>query len=80
MTSIYFIMMSNTAFGKSMEKVRKRRDINLETADARRIYLVSKSNCQTTKVFLDKLLAREIKRTCILSIKWSFTSIIIRNK
>ena len=74
------MLMNNAAFGKSMEKVRKRRDINLETADARRIYLVSKSNCHTTKVFLDKLLAREIKRTCILSIKWSFTSIIIRNK
>ena len=49
------MLMNNAAFGKSMEKVRKRRDINLETADARRIYLVSKSNCHTAKVFLDKL-------------------------
>ena len=74
------MLMNNAAFGKSMEKVRKRRDINLEKADARRIYLVSKSNCHTAKVFLDKLLATEMKRTCILSIKWSFTSINIRNK
>ena len=74
------MLMNNAAFGKSMEKVRKRRDINLETADATRIYLVSKSNCHTAKVFLDKLLATEMKRTCILSIKWSFTSINIRNQ
>ena len=74
------MLMNNAAFGKSMEKVRKRRDINLEKADARRIYLVSKSNCHTAKVFLDKLLATEMKRTCILSIKWSFTSINIRDK
>ena len=60
------MLMNNAAFGKSMEKVRKRRDINLETADARRIYLVSKSNCHTAKIFLDKLLATEMKRSCIL--------------
>ena len=66
------MLMNNAAFGKSMEKVRKRRDINLETADARRIYLVSKSNCHTAKIFLENLLATEVKRTCILINKMVF--------
>ena len=48
-------------FGKTMENVRKHRDIKLVT-ERRRNYLVSEPNYRTTKFFTKKLLAIEIKK------------------
>ena len=62
-----------------MENVRNHRDIKLITAEASRTYLVSESNiimqqyrCQTKKIFSDKLLKIEMKRTEMLMNKPAF--------
>ena len=46
---------------KSMENIRKCRDIKLVTTDKRRIQLVSEPNYHTTKWFSENLLATGMK-------------------
>ena len=58
--------MNNAVFGKTMENVRKHRDIKLITTERRRNYLVSEPNYHTTKFFTKNLLAIEMKKTKIL--------------
>ena len=58
--------MINPVFGKSLENLRKHRDVKLLTAERRRNYLVSEPNYHTTKFFTKHLLAREMKKTQIL--------------
>ena len=58
--------MNSVLFGKTMENMRKHRDIKLFTTKTTRNYLVSEPNYHTTKNFTDNLLAREMKRTWIL--------------
>ena len=58
--------MNNAVFGKTMESVRKNRDIKLVTIDRKRNYLVSKPNFYTTKFFTENILAIEMKETEIL--------------
>ena len=55
--------MNNAVFGKTMENVRKHRDIKIVTTDKRRNRLVSESNYHTTKWFSENLLAIEMKKT-----------------
>ena len=55
--------MNNSVFGKTMENVRKHRGVKLATTDKRRNQLVSERNYHTTKWFLEKLLATEMKKT-----------------
>ena len=43
--------MNNAVFGKTMENVRKHRDIKLVTTEARKSDLVSEPNYHTTKFF-----------------------------
>ena len=43
--------MNNAVFGKTIENVRKHRDIKLVTTDKRRKQLASESNYHTTKYF-----------------------------
>ena len=47
--------MNNSVFGRTMEYVRKHRDIKLVTADAKRNKLVSEPNYHTTKRFSENL-------------------------
>ena len=54
--------MKNAVFGKTMENVRKHRDIKLVTTEERKNYLVSEPNSYNKKIFW-KLLAIEIKIT-----------------
>ena len=54
--------MSNSVFGKTMENVRKHRDIKLITADKRRNQLVWDPNYHTAKDFSEHLLAIEMKK------------------
>ena len=49
-------------FGKTMEKVRKHRDIKLVTIERKRNYLVWEPNYHTTKFFIENLLAIEMKK------------------
>ena len=55
--------MNNAVFGKTMENVRKHRDIKLVTTDKRRNQLASEPNYHTTKYFSENLMAIEIKKT-----------------
>ena len=57
-----FKLMNNSVFGKSMENLRRHRDIKLVTKEKRRNYLVSKPNCHSTKLFTENLLATEKKK------------------
>ena len=58
--------MNNAVFGKTIENVRKHRDIKLVTTERRRNYLVSEPNYHTTKFFTEHLLAIEMQKTEIL--------------
>ena len=55
--------MNNFVFGKTMENMRKHRDIKLVTTEERRNKLVSEPNYHTTKHFSENLLAIEMKKT-----------------
>ena len=57
-----FKLINNTVFTKTMENVRKHRDIKLVTTEARRNYLVSERNYQTTISFSENLLAMGRKK------------------
>ena len=54
--------MNNAVFGKTMENIRKHRDIKLVTTDKRRNQLVSEPNYHTTKYFSEDLLVTEMKK------------------
>ena len=58
----FFKLMNNSVFGKTMENVRKHRDIKLVTTDKRRNQLVSEPNYHSTKCFSENLLAIEMKK------------------
>ena len=58
-----FKLMNNAVFGKTMENVRKQRDIKLVTTDKRRNQLASEPNYHTTKYFSENLMAIEMKKT-----------------
>ena len=55
--------MNNSVFGKTMENVRKHRDIKLVATNKRRNQLVSEPNYHTTKWFSENLLATEREKT-----------------
>ena len=59
----FFKLMNNAVFGKTMENVRKHRDIKLVTTDKRRNQLASEPNYHTTKYFSKNLIPIEMKKT-----------------
>ena len=60
-----FKLMNNAVFEKTMENLRKHRDIKLATTEKRKSYLVSEPNYHTTKFFTVNLLATQMKITQI---------------
>ena len=62
----FFKLMNNSVFGKSMENVRKHRDIKLVTTDEKRNKLVSGPNYHPTKRFSEKLFAMDLKKTILV--------------
>ena len=61
--------MNNATFGKTIENVRKHRNMKLVTTGRKRNYLVSQPNCHTPKFFTEHLLAIEMKTTQMLMSK-----------
>ena len=59
----FFKLINNAAFGKTMENVRKHRDIKLVTTDIRRSKLASESNYHTMNCISESLAIIEMKRT-----------------
>ena len=55
--------MNNAVFEKTMENVRKHRDIKLVKTDNRRNQLVSEPNYYATIWFSENLVATEMKKT-----------------
>ena len=58
----FFKLMNNSVFGKTMENVRKQRDIKLVKTDKRRNQLVSEPIYWTIKDFSENLVAIEMKK------------------
>ena len=58
---IFFKLMNNPVFGKTMRNVRNHRDIKLVTSDKRRKRLVSEPNYHSHKKILEHLMAIEMK-------------------
>ena len=56
----FFKLMNNADFGKTMENIRKHRNIKFVRTERRRNYLVSESTYHTTKFFIENLLAIEV--------------------
>ena len=59
----FFKLTNNSAFGKTVENVRKHRDIKLVTTETKRNYFVSEPNYNNTKFFAEKLLVIEMKKS-----------------
>ena len=58
----FYKLLNNSIFGKTMESVRKHRDIKLVTTDKRRNQLVGEPNYHTTKWFSENLLTTEMEK------------------
>ena len=56
-------LMNNVIFGKTMENVKKHRDIKLVTTDKKRSKLVSEPNYHTMNYILEDLSIIQMKRT-----------------
>ena len=62
----FFKLMINAVFQKTLENVRKHRNIKLVTTERRRNYLVSEPNYHTTKFFRENLVAIEMRKSQII--------------
>ena len=58
----FFKLMNNAVFGKTMENIRKHRDIKLVTSHKRRSILVSEPNYHTSKHISEDLMIIEMKK------------------
>ena len=58
----FFKLMNNAVFGKTMENVRKHRDIKLVKTDYKRHKLVSEPNYPTMKLISENLSIAEMKK------------------
>ena len=59
----FFKLMNNSVFGKTMENIRKHRDIKLVTTNKRRRKLVSEPNYHTMNYISEDLSIIEMKTT-----------------
>ena len=61
----FFKLMNNYVFGRTMENVRKHRDIKLLSTQKRRDKLAPEPNYDTSKRFSENLLTIEMKKTSV---------------
>ena len=59
----FFKLMNNSVFGKTMENIRKHRDIKLVTTDRKRSNLVLEPNYHTMNYISENLSIIEMRRT-----------------
>ena len=59
----FFKLMNNAVFGKTMENIRKHRDIKLVATDKKRSKLVSEPNYHTINLISEDLSITEMKKT-----------------
>ena len=59
----FFKLMNNSVFGKTMENIRKHRDMKLVTTDKKRSKLVSEPNYYTINLISEDLSIIEMKKT-----------------
>ena len=59
----FFQLMRKAVFGKTMQNVRKHRDVKLVPTERRRNYMVSEPNFHATKFFTENLLSTEMQKT-----------------
>ena len=70
-------LINNAVFRKTMDNMRKHRNIKLVTPERRRNYLVSEPNYHTTKFSAENLLAIEMRKTQVLMNKLVYFSLSI---
>ena len=58
----FYKLMNNSVFGKTMENVRKHRDIRLVTTDKKRSKLISEPNYHTMNLISENLSIIEMKK------------------
>ena len=63
---IFFKLMNNAVFGKTMENVRNCRDVKLVVTEERRKKLLSEPNYDSCKQFSENLMAIEMRKTKVL--------------
>ena len=76
----FFKLMNNAVFGKTMENVRKHRDIELVKTDKKRNKLVSEPNFHTVKLIDDNLAIIEMKKVKVKMNKPIYLGLSIRDK
>ena len=73
----FFKPTNSSVFRKTMENVRKHRDIKLVTTERRRNCLVSQPNYDAAKFFIENLLTIEMRKTQVLMDKPVYLSFSI---
>ena len=61
----FYKLMNNSVYGKTMENIRKHKDIKLVKNNTRRKKLASEPNYHTCKHFSENLIAIEMRKTKI---------------
>ena len=69
--------MNNSVFRKIMENIRKHKDINLVTTEARRNVLITEPNYKTTNFLSKNLLGIEMRRTKMIMNKPVYLGLVI---
>ena len=72
-----FKLMNNAVFGKTMENIRKHRDIKLVTTDKKRSKLVSEPNYHTINLISEDLSIIEMKKTKVKMNKPIYLGLLI---
>ena len=73
----FYKLMNNAVFGKTMENIRKHRDIKLVTTDTKRNKLVSEPNHHTMNYISEDLSITEMKRTKVKMNKPIYLELLI---